>query len=164
IGREDELGTADLMARCAQLSGTGGVLVKMKKPQQDRRADLPVIGPDTVAQAAAAGLGGIAIEAGGCLVLDLPAVRAKADAAGIFEVVPAFRRVLARVNETMEDIIGRNPDVLVTIDSWGFTGRIHERLAKAGNVIPRVRYVAPHVWAWRPGRAKQLAQWISHLM
>ena len=83
---------------------------------------------------------------------------------GIFEVIPAYRRVLARVQETIDDITARNPDVLVTIDSWGFTGRIHERLAKGGNLVPRVRYVAPQVWAWRPGRAKQLAQLINHLL
>ncbi len=83
---------------------------------------------------------------------------------GIFEVVPAYRRVLARVREAIDDITARNPDLLVTIDSWGFTGRIHERLAKAGNLIPRVRYVAPQVWAWRPGRAKQLSRWINHLL
>ncbi len=83
---------------------------------------------------------------------------------GIFEVIPAYRRVLARVRETLDSIIATNPDVLVTIDSWGFTGRIHERLTKAGSAIPRVRYVAPHVWAWRPGRAKQLARWIHHVM
>jgi lipid-A-disaccharide synthase len=83
---------------------------------------------------------------------------------GIFEVLPAYRRVLARVEETLSDITGRNPDVIVTIDSWGFTGRIHRRLSAAGSRVPRMRYVAPQVWAWRPGRARQLAQWIDHLM
>jgi DUF1009 family protein len=81
LGTEDASGTAALIARCGV---PGAVLVKMKKPQQDRRADLPVIGPDTVTQAHAVGLRGIAVEAGGCLVIDLPAVRARADAAGLF--------------------------------------------------------------------------------
>jgi lipid-A-disaccharide synthase len=83
---------------------------------------------------------------------------------GIFEVLPAFHRVLARVDQTLADITMQNPDVLVTIDSWGFTGRIHQRLARSGSTVPRARYVAPQVWAWRPGRAKQLAKWIHHLM
>jgi DUF1009 family protein len=91
IGREDAEGTAALIARCAARGGMAsgvpsGVLVKMKKPQQDRRADLPVIGTDTVAQAAAAQLAGIAVEAGGALVLDRDAVRTAADAAGIFVI------------------------------------------------------------------------------
>jgi lipid-A-disaccharide synthase len=83
---------------------------------------------------------------------------------GIFEVVPAFPRVLQRVRETIADIESHKPDALVTIDSWGFTGRIHQRLARTQSPIPRMRYVAPQVWAWRPGRAKQLARWIQHLM
>lgn len=48
----------------------GGLLLKAPKPDQDRRIDLPAIGPDTVSQAAAAGLAGIVIEAGGVMVLD----------------------------------------------------------------------------------------------
>ena len=82
VAREDTEGTAALIAR----SGAGGVLIKMKKLQQDRRADLPAIGTETVAQASAAKLSGIAVEAGGTLVLGLPAVREAADAAGIFVV------------------------------------------------------------------------------
>ena len=83
---------------------------------------------------------------------------------GVFEVLPKARMVLGRVRETMADIEAKQPDILVTIDSWGFTGRIHERLTKKGSAIPRVRCVAPQVWAWRPGRAKQLARWINHLL
>lgn len=66
--------------------GPGGVLVKVRKPQQERRIDLPTIGAATVANAAAAGLRGIAVEAGGALVLDRAAVAAAADAAGLFVV------------------------------------------------------------------------------
>ncbi|MGY9002982.1 MAG: lipid-A-disaccharide synthase, partial [Rhodospirillales bacterium] len=62
------------------------------------------------------------------------------------------------------DIESKSPSILITIDSWGFTGRVHKTLTKRLNPIPRVRYVAPQVWAWRPGRAKQLSQWIDHLL
>ncbi|PYE86210.1 LpxI family protein [Pseudoroseicyclus aestuarii] len=61
----------------------GGMLCKGPKPGQDRRVDLPVIGPGTVARAAAAGLTSIVIEAGGVMVLEREAVIAAADAAGI---------------------------------------------------------------------------------
>ena len=61
-----------------------GVLCKAPKPQQDRRVDLPAIGPETVSGAAWAGLAGIAVEAGGALVLDLDEVVEAADAAGLF--------------------------------------------------------------------------------
>ncbi len=83
---------------------------------------------------------------------------------GIFEVLPKARLVLGRVATTIADIETKQPDILVTIDSWGFTGRIHQRLARRRSVIPRVRYAAPQVWAWRPGRAKQLSRWVHHLL
>lgn len=64
--------------------GACGVLFKAPKPGQDRRIDLPAIGPDTVAQAARAGLAGIAWQAGGVLLLDREATIAAAKAAGVF--------------------------------------------------------------------------------
>lgn len=81
-------GTDAMLERAAalRLEQRGGVLVKMKKPQQERRVDLPTIGEATVARAAAARLAGIAVEAGGTLVVDRPAVIAAADAAGLFVV------------------------------------------------------------------------------
>ena len=62
----------------------GGILFKAPKPGQDRRADLPVIGPQTARNAAASGLRGIVIEDGGVMVLDLPEVRRILDGAGLF--------------------------------------------------------------------------------
>lgn len=61
-----------------------GVLVKCAKPGQERRVDLPTIGRATVTAAAAAGLAGIGIEAGGSLVVDREETIAAADAAGLF--------------------------------------------------------------------------------
>jgi len=87
VDREDAAGTDALLRRCANSGqAQGGVLVKMAKPQQERRVDLPAIGAQTVTGAAAAGLKGIAIEAGVCLVLDRAAVVAAADRAGIFVI------------------------------------------------------------------------------
>jgi len=79
-------GTDAMLARCGPLArpGPGGVLVKLVKPGQDRRADLPTLGPTTVRAAAAAGLRGIAFEAGGTLLADRDATLAAADAAGLF--------------------------------------------------------------------------------
>jgi len=79
-------GTDEMLRRCGQFR-TGepaGVLVKRPKPEQERRVDLPTIGVPTVQGAAAAGLKGIAVEAGGALVADRVAVAEAADAAGIF--------------------------------------------------------------------------------
>jgi DUF1009 family protein len=79
-------GTDAMLARAASLArpGPGGVLVKLVKPGQDRRADLPTIGPETVRAAAAAGLRGIAVEAGGTLLAERASLGGAADEAGIF--------------------------------------------------------------------------------
>jgi UDP-2,3-diacylglucosamine hydrolase len=86
LGVEAIEGTDELLRRCAGLrrEGPGGVLVKMQKPGQEQRADRPTIGPQTVALAAAAGLAGIAVEAGATIVLDRDQVVAAADGAGLF--------------------------------------------------------------------------------
>jgi DUF1009 family protein len=60
------------------------ILFKAPKPGQDRRADLPVVGPGTAVLAAEAGLAGIVIEAGGVMVIDLPRVLMLLDAMGLF--------------------------------------------------------------------------------
>lgn len=85
-------GTDAMIARVADLPehirGTSqrrrGVLVKAPKPRQDRRTDLPVIGAQTVRNAAAAGLKGIAVEADGALIVGRAAVIAEADKLGLF--------------------------------------------------------------------------------
>jgi DUF1009 family protein len=79
-------GTDAMLGRAAGLrrGGMGGVLVKVSKPGQERRADLPTIGATTIAQAAAAGLRGVAFEAGGALLADRAATIAAADQAGLF--------------------------------------------------------------------------------
>lgn len=61
-----------------------GVLVKALKPTQDAKTDMPVIGVATLEAAAVVGLVGIALEAGGALIMDKQAVAAKADALGLF--------------------------------------------------------------------------------
>lgn len=87
LAAEAAEGTDAMLARAAALHRAdlpGGVLVKLVKPGQDRRADLPTIGPRTVAAAAAAHLRGIAFEAGGTLLTDTAATIAAADAAALF--------------------------------------------------------------------------------
>ncbi len=88
LGVEAIEGTDELLRRCAGLrrEGPGGVLVKVEKPGQERRADRPTIGPHTVTLAAAAGLRGIAVEAGVTIILDRDEVIAAAEQAGLFVV------------------------------------------------------------------------------
>ena len=79
-------GTDAMLTRAAVLrrDGFGGVLVKLVKPGQDKRADLPTIGPETVRLAIAAGLRGIAFEARATILADRETCLAAADAAGLF--------------------------------------------------------------------------------
>ncbi|QAA98845.1 DUF1009 domain-containing protein [Agrobacterium tumefaciens] len=91
VALEGVEGTDAMLARVAALRAKGrisprrkGVLVKLCKPQQDVRADLPTIGVETVENARKAGLAGIAVEAGRALVLDREAMLKAADEAGIF--------------------------------------------------------------------------------
>lgn len=82
-------GTDALLARCGALKreGAGGVLVKRAKRNQETRADLPTIGPETVRRAAAAGLRGIAVGANATIVLGREEVVRLADEAGLFVIV-----------------------------------------------------------------------------
>lgn len=79
-------GTAALIKRTSALkrAGGGGVLVKMAKPKQERRVDLPTIGPQTVKGIYEAGLKGIAVEAGAVLMADAQMCVKLADELGIF--------------------------------------------------------------------------------
>lgn len=81
---EDEAGTDAMLARIPPASPPRGVLVKRTRPGQELRIDLPTIGPATLEGVARAGLRGVAIEAGGALIVDREAVRAAADALGLF--------------------------------------------------------------------------------
>jgi UDP-2,3-diacylglucosamine hydrolase len=74
----------DALARRNSGFSRSGVLAKISKPGQELRADLPAIGPDTVEQAAAAGLAGIVVEAGKALILDRDLVIARANGLGMF--------------------------------------------------------------------------------
>ena len=96
-----------------------------------------------------AGIGGTAMAAQGLTSLfpmrDLALM-------GLLEVLPRLRQLRARIRQTIVDIETRRPDVVVTIDSPGFSLRILRAIAPLG--LKRVHYVAPQVWAWREGRVK----------
>ena len=86
LGVEALPGTDAMLAHVAETrpAGGGGVLYKAPKPGQERRVDLPTIGPLSVDKAARAGLSGIAFEAGGVLLIDREETVARAEAAGLF--------------------------------------------------------------------------------
>ncbi len=81
---------------------------------------------------------------------------------GLLEGLLAWRRVVQRADEAAALARREKPDVAVLIDSWGFTLRVAQRLRPLG--IPIIKYVAPQVWASRPGRAWTTARWYDHLL
>ncbi len=91
LGVEALPGTDALLAQLAEIGalrpdplGGRGVFYKAAKPGQDRRIDLPTIGPDTIRAVAAAGLGGLAFQAGSVICLDLAEMRVLAGKLGVF--------------------------------------------------------------------------------
>jgi lipid-A-disaccharide synthase len=81
---------------------------------------------------------------------------------GFLEVLPNLRRLAGRLNETGADIAARQPALVVTIDSPGFTLRVAARAKAQGFRV--VHYVAPQVWAWRPGRARKIARQADRIL
>jgi lipid-A-disaccharide synthase len=83
---------------------------------------------------------------------------------GLLEGLLAYPRVVRRADETAAVAARERPDVAVLIDSWGFTLRVAQRLRRLDPRLPLIKYVAPQVWASRPGRAKTTAQWYDLLL
>jgi lipid-A-disaccharide synthase len=71
---------------------------------------------------------------------------------GIAEILPRIVKLRNRLHQTITDITTRRPALVITIDSPGFTLRVLRAIAPLG--LKRVHYVAPQVWAWRPGRVR----------
>ena len=83
---------------------------------------------------------------------------------GFIDGLLAYSRVKNAVAETVAAILKAKPDVVVLIDSWGFTLRVALGVRAAAPKIKLVKYIGPQVWATRPGRAKTLAAAVDHLI
>ena len=82
---------------------------------------------------------------------------------GIAEVLPRYPALRRRMIETAEAVLASEPDVLVTIDSPDFCLRVAARVRRSRR-IRTVHYVAPSVWAWRPGRAARMAPHVDQVL
>ena len=83
---------------------------------------------------------------------------------GIFELLPHLPNLIRRIDQTVAEIVRLRPDVVVGIDSPGFTVRVAKKVRAAEPAIPLVHYVAPTVWAWKPKRAAKYAAIYDHLL
>lgn len=83
---------------------------------------------------------------------------------GIAEVLPRLPGLLRRIDQTAAAVVDCAPEALVTIDSPGFTLRVAKRVRDRAPGVRTIHYVAPSVWAWRPGRARSMARFIDHVL
>jgi len=107
------------------------------------------------------GVGGEAMAAEG---IESPFDLGELSILGAIEGLMAYRRVMRKVAETAALAAREKPDVAVLIDSWGFTLRVAKALRAADPSLPLIKYVAPQVWASRPGRSRTLARAVDHLL
>ncbi len=85
---------------------------------------------------------------------------------GAAEIVPHIPRLLRRIRETVSAILTTQPDVVVSIDAPAFTFRVAKRVRRQdkSHRLTLIHYVAPQVWAWKRGRAREVAGYLDHLM
>ncbi|MGB8813212.1 MAG: lipid-A-disaccharide synthase [Paracoccaceae bacterium] len=83
---------------------------------------------------------------------------------GIAEVLPKYFALKRRIAEAAAAALALNPAALITIDSPDFCLRVAKIVKAAQPNLKTIHYVAPSVWAWRPGRAAKMARVIDHVL
>jgi lipid-A-disaccharide synthase len=108
-----------------------------------------------------AGIGGPAMAAEGLVSL-FP--MEELSIMGLVEVLPRYFHLKRRIRETAEAALAADPAALITIDSPDFCLRVAALVKAARPGLRTTHYVAPSVWAWRPGRAQKMARVIDHVL
>lgn len=80
---------------------------------------------------------------------------------GLVSPLARLPKILARIDETARAVLAAEPDCLVIVDAPDFTHRVARRVRRARPDIPIVDYVSPTVWAWRPGRARKMRDYVD---
>ncbi|MDV7141503.1 lipid-A-disaccharide synthase [Tropicimonas sp. TH_r6] len=83
---------------------------------------------------------------------------------GIVEILPKYLHIRRRLFQTVTEAVDFAPDVLITIDLPAFNIRLAKEIRKRVPGLRTVHYVAPTVWAWRPGRAEKMAPSIDQVL
>ncbi|WP_439138249.1 lipid-A-disaccharide synthase [Roseicyclus sp.] len=83
---------------------------------------------------------------------------------GLTEILANYRRLSRRVQETAASVLAFEPDALITIDIPEFSLRVAALVKATQPDLRTIHYVAPTVWAWRPGRAKKMAKSVDHVL
>ena len=83
---------------------------------------------------------------------------------GLVEIASQYTNLKKRIDQTVSFILDEKPDILLTIDAPEFCFRVAKKIKLINKFIPIAHYVAPTVWAWRPGRAKKISNFIDHIL
>ncbi len=83
---------------------------------------------------------------------------------GIINIIRQYSSLHRRGMEVVEDVIAKEPDLLLIIDSPEFTHAVAKRVRKRHPDLPIIDYVSPSVWAWRPGRARKMTRYVDHVL
>ena len=83
---------------------------------------------------------------------------------GLVEVLPKYLHLQRRIRQTAQAVLDSGAEALVTIDSPDFCLRVARLVKAARPGLRTIHYVAPSVWAWRPGRAAKMARVIDHVL
>ncbi len=73
-------------------------------------------------------------------------------------------KIKRKINETVSKIIDFKPDILFSVDSPDFTLRVSKIIKKKNPNIKTIHFIAPKVWAWRPGRVKKMKNFLDHIL
>lgn len=132
------------------------------EPSGDRLGAALMAGLKTLRPGARfAGIGGEAMAAEG-LTSRFP--MSELSIMGLMEVLPKYRALKRRIHETARAVAEARPAALITIDAPDFCLRVAAEARRLDPRLPTVHYVAPSVWAWRPGRAAKMARHIDHVL
>ena len=83
---------------------------------------------------------------------------------GFTSVILNIFKIKKKINQTVEEIIKFNPDILFSVDSPDFTLRVAEKVKNINSNIKTIHYVAPQVWIWRKNRVKKIKKFIDHIL
>ena len=83
---------------------------------------------------------------------------------GFTSVILNIFKIKKKINQTVEEIIKFNPDILFSVDSPDFTLRVAEKVKNINSTIKTIHYVAPQVWIWRKNRVKKIKKFIDHIL
>ena len=143
------------------MSGPLKLFLIAGEPSGDRLGAALIVGLRSLETVDFVGVGGPLMQAEGMASL-FP--MEELSVMGIAEVLPKYRHLKRRIRQTAAAVLASGVEALVTIDSPDFCLRVAKIVKAARPDFRTIHYVAPSVWAWRPGRAAKMAQVIDHVL